>query len=37
MAIVCVFEQSYSKFKGSIHPVKVVTNYKNLEYFMTTK
>lgn len=37
MAIVCAFEYLRPEFEVSTHPIKVVTNYKNHEYLMTTK
>ena len=32
-----VFEHWRPELEGSAHPVKVITDHKNLEYFMTTK
>lgn len=37
MAIVCAFEYWHPEFEGSAHPVKVITDHKNLKYFMITK
>ena len=35
--IVCVFEEWHLKLEGFISPVKVITDYKNIEYFMFIK
>ena len=37
MAIVRAFEEWRSKLEGSIYSVDVITNHKNLEYFMSIK
>ncbi len=37
MSIVCTFEKWWSELKDSIYSVKMITNHKNLEYFMSTK
>ena len=37
LAIIWCFEEWQSELKGSGLPVKVLTNYKGLEYFMSTK
>jgi len=37
MIIVCAFEKWWSKLENSIYSVKVITNHKNLEYFMLIK
>ena len=37
MAIICTFEEWRPELKGSLTPVEVITDHKNLEYFMLTK
>jgi hypothetical protein len=37
MAIVRAFEEWRPELEGALHPIKVLSDYKNLEYFMTTK
>jgi hypothetical protein len=37
MAIVHTFEEWRPELEGGSHPVKVLSDHKNLEYFMTTK
>ena len=37
MAIVRYFEEWRAELEGSPHIIKVLSDYKNLEYFMTTK
>jgi len=37
MIIVCAFEKWWSELKDSIYSVEIITNHKNLEYFMSTK
>src|SRR5919202_3561462 len=37
MAIVRCFEEWRPELEGAAHPIKVLSNHKNLEYFMTTK
>ncbi len=37
MIIVCAFEKWWSEFKDSIYSVKMITNHKNLKYFMSIK
>ena len=37
MAIICTFEEWCPELKGSLTPVKVITDHKNLEYFMSIK
>jgi hypothetical protein len=37
MAIVKAFEEWRPELEGALHPIKVLSNHKNLEYFMTTK
>ena len=37
MAIVCAFEEWHPELKGSSTSVEVITDHKNLEYFMSTK
>ena len=37
MVIICVFEEWCSELEGSIYPIDVITDYKNLEYFMFIK
>lgn len=37
LAIVRAFEEWRPYLEGSPHPIKVITDHKNLEYFMTTK
>ena len=37
MAIVYIFEHWHFKLKSFAHPIKVVTDYKNFEYFIITK
>ena len=37
LAIVRVFEEWRPHLEGSSHPVQVLSNHKNLEYFMSTK
>ena len=37
MAIICTFEEWCPELKGSSTPVKVVTDHKNLKYFMLIK
>ena len=37
MAIVCTFEEWRSELEGSTYPIDVITDHKNLEYFMFTK
>ena len=37
MAIVRAFEEWHPELEGSTHPVDVVTDHKNLEYFMSSK
>ncbi len=37
MIIVCIFEEWCSKLEDSIYSVKMIIDYKNLEYFMLIK
>jgi hypothetical protein len=37
MAIVRAFEEWRPELEGALHPIKVLSDHKNLEYFMTTK
>ena len=37
MAIVRAFEEWRPELEGAAHPVQIITDHKNLEYFMTTK
>ena len=37
LAIICVFEEWRPKLQGLKFPMQVITDYKNLEYFMTNK
>ena len=37
MAIVCTFEEWRPELEGSTYPIDVITDHKNLEYFMFTK
>jgi hypothetical protein len=37
MAIVRAFEEWWPELDGTLHPVKVLSDYKNVEYFMMTK
>jgi hypothetical protein len=37
MAIVCTFEEWRPKLEGTLHPIQVLSNHKNLEYFISTK
>ncbi len=37
MIIVCTFKKWWSKLKDSIYSVEMITNHKNLDYFMSTK
>ncbi len=37
MIIVCAFEKWWSELKDSIYSVEMITNHKNLEYFMSIK
>ena len=37
LAIVQAFEHWWSELEGTDHPVEVLTDYKALEYFMSTK
>ena len=37
IAIVCAFKEWCPELEGSSTPVKVITDHKNLEYFMSTK
>jgi hypothetical protein len=37
MAIVRCFEEWRAELQGSAHPITVITDHRNLEYFMTTK
>jgi ABC-type Zn uptake system ZnuABC Zn-binding protein ZnuA len=37
MAIIRCFEEWRSELEGAALPIKVITDHKNLEYFMTTK
>ena len=37
LAIVCAFEEWRAELEGSPEPVKVISDHKNLEYFMSSK
>jgi hypothetical protein len=37
MAIVRAFEEWRPELEGTLHPIQVLSDHKNLEYFMTTK
>ena len=37
MAIICTFKEWRSELEGSTYPINVITDHKNLEYFMFTK
>ena len=37
MIIVCAFEKWWSELEDFIYSIKMITNHKNLEYFMSTK
>jgi hypothetical protein len=37
MAIIRAFEEWRPKLEGALHPIKVLSDHKNLEYFMTMK
>jgi hypothetical protein len=37
MAIVWAFEEWRPKLEGALHPIQVLSDHKNLEYFMSTK
>ncbi len=37
MIIVCAFKKWWSKLEDSIYSVEIITNHKNLKYFMSTK
>jgi hypothetical protein len=37
MPIVRAFEEWRPKLEGALHPIQVLSDYKNLEYFMSTK
>ena len=37
LAIICAFEEWRLKLEGAAEQVQVITDHKNLEYFMTTK
>jgi hypothetical protein len=37
MAIIRAFEEWQPELEGTLHPIQVLSNHKNLEYFMSTK
>jgi hypothetical protein len=37
MAIIRAFEQWRPELEGTLHPIQVLSNHKNLEYFMSMK
>ena len=37
MAIICAFKECCSELKGSTYSIDVITDHKNLKYFMFTK
>jgi hypothetical protein len=37
MAIVKAFEEWRPELEGALHPIQVLSDHKNLEYFMSTK
>jgi hypothetical protein len=37
MAIIRAFEEWRPELEGGLHPIQVLSNHKNLEYFMSTK
>jgi len=37
LAIIWTFEELRPELEGAAHPISVISNHKNLEYFMTTK
>ena len=37
MAIIPCFKEWQPELESSIHPIKVLSDHKNLEYFMSTK
>ena len=37
MAIIHCFEEWCAELESSLHPIRVLSDYKNLEYFMSTK
>jgi hypothetical protein len=37
MAIIRAFAEWRPELEGTLHPIKVLSDYKNLEYFMTMK
>ena len=37
LIIICAFKEWRSELKGAAEQVQVITDYKNLEYFMITK
>jgi hypothetical protein len=37
LAIVCCFEQWRPELEGATHLIQVLSDYKNLQYFATTK
>jgi hypothetical protein len=37
MAIIRGFEEWRCKLEGALHQIKVLSDYRNLEYFMMTK
>ena len=37
MTIICCFEEWRPELESTLHPIRVLLDYKNLEYFMSTK
>ena len=37
LAVICALEQWHHYLKGAKHPVQILTDHKNLEYFMTAQ
>ena len=37
LVIICAFEEWRPELEGSAFPIKVITDHRNLEYFMSTK
>jgi len=37
MAIIKALEEWWSEFEGAAYPLKLITDHKNLQYFMTKK
>ena len=37
IAIIHCFKDKYAELESSLHPIRVLSDHKNLEYFMSTK